>query len=155
MSNSNQRKAETLGMPHGTANSRLRRNIIFELLTGTQWMDWGVCYKCKDAIMSPEELCIEHKQPWEGRENGKELYWDLDNIDFSHKRCNVPHVSGSVKRRKIGPPNTAWCATCKQFLSVEDFWKGPRWNGLALECKDCKKAADKVDRPERYGTVAE
>src|SRR5665213_1289385 len=107
MGNSNQRKAETLGMAHGTANSILRRNIVFELLTGTRWMDWGVCYKCKDAIMSPEELSIEHKQPWEGRPGGRELYWDLDNVDFSHRRCNRPHVAVLVPKPLVhGSHNT-------------------------------------------------
>src|SRR5665213_2764868 len=103
--NGNQRKAETLGMNASTANSLLRRNIIFELLTGTRWMDWGVCYRCGDAIMSPEELSIEHKQPWEGRENGKKLYWDLDNVDFSHKRCNRPDEPYKI----VSPEGQSWC----------------------------------------------
>lgn len=136
---SNQRKAETLGMNASTANSLLRRNIIFELLTGTRWMDWGVCYKCKDAIMSPEELSIEHKQPWEGRENGKELYWDLENIDFSHKRCNTPHrYVGGIGRRIQSPEGQVYCTVCKQHKSVVDFRKNSKnWTGYARVCRYC------------------
>lgn len=77
MGNSNQRKDATLGMPHGTANSRLRKNVLFSLL---QKLGEDICFKCGRKIEKVEELSIEHKLPWEGR--SADLFWDLSNIAF-------------------------------------------------------------------------
>lgn len=148
--NSNQRKAETLGMAHGTANNLLRRNIIFELLT-TTWMEStpGICFRCEKLILSADEMSIDHKQPWEGRENGKELYWDIGNIAFSHRRCNKPHVrgNGSALQRKVGPLGLIWCAGHQEFLPKDQFHSNQsRWTGVAPDCRVC---ANKKERRGR------
>lgn len=136
--NSNTRKDATLGMPHGTANGRLRKNIIFHLL---QKHGEGVCVRCGTAIEKVEDLSIEHIKPWEGISS--ELFWDLDNIAFSHLRCNVPHVRGGLVLRKRGPEGTAWCIGHRDFLPVANFHKTKRhWNGLSAYCKDCRKEED-------------
>lgn len=39
--------------------------------------------------------------------------------------------------RRIGPPGTAWCGLCREFLPVENFYKRARnWNGLFENCKN-------------------
>lgn len=146
--NSNQRKAETLGMNASTANSLLRRNIIWELLVNkTGMIKSHICYKCQEAIMSPEELSIEHIEPWEGRENGKELFWDLNNVAFSHKRCNRPHKN----HRIIPPEGMSWCSGCQKFLPLNEFQKhSKRWSGLQSECRSCKSRG-KAKWREKYG----
>lgn len=131
--NSNKRKDATLGMPHGTANGRLRKNILFHLL---RKLNENVCFKCGQKIEKVEDLSIEHKLPWEGR--SAELFWDLDNIAFSHLHCNRPHERGNGGRalRKIGPEGTAWCSGCQDFLPIEKFYnKQTRWNGFTSNCK--------------------
>lgn len=80
---SNEKKSNTLGMSHGTACNRLRKNILFSLLTK---LNENVCFRCGKTIVSVDELSIEHKQPWEGI--SADLFWDLDNIAFSHLGCN-------------------------------------------------------------------
>lgn len=40
-------------------------------------------------INTVEELSIEHKTPWLNSNNPKELYFDLNNIAFSHLSCNI------------------------------------------------------------------
>lgn len=82
---SNEKKTATLGMPHGTATGRLRKNILFHLL---RKYGESVCFKCSQDIERVEDLSIEHKKPWEGV--SADLFWDLDNIAFSHLRCNLP-----------------------------------------------------------------
>jgi hypothetical protein len=131
---SNSKKAETLGMPHGTANGRLRKNILFHLLTR---LKENVCFKCRKEIQTVDELSIEHKLPWEGR--SAELFWDLNNIAFSHLVCNKPHsYTTNEDKRKVGPEGTAWCIGHQQFLSVDLFYKkSTRWNGFQKNCKDC------------------
>lgn len=132
--NSNQRKDATLGMPHGTAINRLRKNILFHLLVR---LKENICFKCGIQIETVAELSIEHKLPWEGK--SVELFWDLNNIAFSHLRCNRPHTYlGGVTKRLIGPQGTAWCNGHKQFLPIDRFYKKEsHWNGLQVNCKQC------------------
>ena len=138
---SNTKKDITLGMPHGTANGRLRKNIIFHLLTKH---GENVCVRCKRAIEKVEDLSIEHIKPWEGI--SADLFWDLDNIAFSHLRCNVPHVRGGFVLRKSGPEGTAWCIGHRDFLPVAKFHKNENhWNGLQPYCIDCRKEERKID----------
>ena len=56
-------KSAFLGMPHGTANARLRNMILFHLL---QKHGENICFNCSEMIETVDELSIEHKQPWEG-----------------------------------------------------------------------------------------
>ena len=85
MGNSNRIKTTHLGMPHGTAQNKLRKLIIFHLI---QRLHEDVCFKCGNRIEIVEELSIEYKVPWLYADT--ELFWDLDNIAFSHRKCNRP-----------------------------------------------------------------
>lgn len=86
MGNSNVGKSRTLGMPHGTACNKLRKQILFHLLIK---LGENKCFKCSEIIEKVADLSIEHKQPWEGI--SADLFWDLNNIAFSHLHCNRPH----------------------------------------------------------------
>jgi hypothetical protein len=133
----NVRGVRTLGMPHGTASARLRKNIMFNLL---QRLNEAHCFKCGLAITTVTELSIEHKLPWEGR--SAELFWNLNNIAFSHLRCNTPHErkNGADKLRKVGPQGTGWCCGCSQFLPAASFCRNiHRWDKLHSECRSCEK----------------
>jgi hypothetical protein len=98
----------------------------------------NVCFKCLEKIEEVGELSIEHKEPWEGV--SVELFWSLDNVAFSHLRCNTPHryVGGGVSKRKVGPEGTAWCRRCKLFRPKAEFSRNKsRWNGLQAWCNEC------------------
>jgi len=132
---SNARKSAFLGIPHGTACGRLRKMILFNLLRSH---GENICFKCSRLIETADELSIEHKQPWEGI--SVELFWDLENIAFSHLRCNTTHrrKGGRAYMRKVGPEGTAWCRNCKTFLPVSAFSRhASRWNGLQPWCNAC------------------
>src|SRR5688572_17200356 len=118
MPGSSARKTAFLGVPHGTAGYRLRKMILFNLL---QRHSENVCFKCAQLIETAEELSIEHKQPCEGI--SVELFWHMENIAFSHLRCNRIHrrKGGRADMRKVGPEGTAWCSNCKAFLPVCAF----------------------------------
>ena len=103
MKQSNQKKAEQLGMPIGTASNRLRKSIIFNLLKEA---GKNFCHQCGGEIESVEELSIEHKTPWLDSENPVELFFDLDNIAFSHLSCN----SGAARQTKEKN-----CGTCAGY----------------------------------------
>lgn len=83
---SNQKKHDKLGMPYGTANGRLKKNIMFDLVCKLRL---NLCFHCKLEITSIAQFSIEHKTPWLNSENPVELFFDLNNIAFSHLVCNV------------------------------------------------------------------
>lgn len=94
------RIAQQLGMPHGTAANRLRKIVLFHVLKKHKE---NVCFKCGEVIPTVDELSLEHKQPWEGR--SAELFWDVENITFSHLRCNKQHVFHgwkTVNEKRVG-----------------------------------------------------
>ena len=133
---SNESKNKTLGMPHGTAVSKLRKNVLFHLL---KKHNENMCIRCHKPIYTSDELSMEHLKPWEGI--SAELFWDLDNIAFSHMKCNRPHRTDG--KRKVGPNGTAWCIKHQQFQPVENFYKNEsRWNGLQPYCNSCQIERD-------------
>jgi HNH endonuclease len=80
------RIAKQLGMSHGSALSKLRKSILFSFI---KRLNEDICSRCQKKIDSVDELSIEHVEPWENR--SPELFWDLNNIKFSHLKCNRPH----------------------------------------------------------------
>lgn len=69
------------GMPRGTANARLRKKVLFELLRS---IGKNICYRCEQPISISEDLAIEHVEDWK---DDDELFWKLTNIAFSHRDC--------------------------------------------------------------------
>jgi len=142
----NERIVGLLGMSHGAAASRLRKMVLFRQLT--KYGD-NVCVRCEKKIEDINELSIEHIKPWEGR--SAELFWDLDNIAFSHMKCNMVHFHNhnNVSKRKVGPNGTSWCRKHKQFLPLSNFSKHKQtWNGIRKDCRECQK---KYKDNLRYG----
>lgn len=143
MESYNKRKNDQLGMPHGTANNILRKSIMFQLVKD---LNRDVCYRCNKKIETIEDFSIDHKEAW--LDNDPNLFWDLDNIAFSHLKCNIAHrrinyealSKNHIANRKVGPEGTAWCGKCKDFRPREEFTRNnARWNGLQDICKSCRK----------------
>ncbi len=110
----NKKKGDQLGMPLGTAYAKLRKSVLFKLVKQT---NQNVCFHCKKTIESIDEFSIEHKIPW--LDNNPDLFWNLDNIAFSHLTCNV---SAARKPHKIEwPAGQAWCNKCKQMKQLDQF----------------------------------
>lgn len=143
MSNNNKKKAEQLGMPLGTASGRLKKQLLFKYV---QLAGDDHCYACSDRIESVDDFTVEHIIPW--LDSDPELFWDLDNVAFSHKACNIPHrFQDGTKLRKIGPEGTAWCSVHEEFLPIEEFWSNKsRWNGLHSTCKTCFDRDHRIQR---------
>ena len=88
-------------MNPGTAANRLRKNLMFAMSKqlGVNW-----CYQCGAEIENPQDMPIEHKQPWMGADNPHDAFFDLSNIAFSHPNCNY---AASWKGRVKPCPSTA------------------------------------------------
>lgn len=129
----NEEKSKQLGIPFGTATSKLRKNILFWLLTR---LDETTCFKCGKEIETVDDLTIEHKQPW--LHVSVDLFWDLDNIAFSHSACNKPDrpYRGPSKRKIKAPEGMAWCYKHQDFLPIENFSRSSKnWTGYKEVCK--------------------
>jgi hypothetical protein len=91
--------------------------------------------------LSLKNLTIEHKETWQ--DVGAHLFWDLANIAFSHRQCNLP--KGIVRREIID--GTLWCSNCKQYKSITSFRRDRKQRtGYALICKDCSNSKRKEVR---------
>lgn len=109
------KKTKQLGMNPSTAAHRLKKSILFSF---AKKLGYNWCYQCGAEITNIDKFTIEHKQPWLDSENPVEVFFDLDNIAFSHAHCNY-----SAARVKYGMP-------CP---SVTAYRKGCR-------CEGCKAA---------------
>jgi len=81
---SKDKKAQQLGMNPSTASGRLVKDILFNLID----KHGEVCYHCGES-MNRDDFSIEHIKPWLDSEAPKELFFDMDNIAFSHLKCNI------------------------------------------------------------------
>jgi hypothetical protein len=127
--NMNQEKSRQLGINHSTANAKLRKNILFHLIS--KYGD-NFCFQCGAEIESVDDLSIEHKVPW--LHNSPDLYWDMENIAFSHLVCNV---GAARKPNKIDiPEGMGWCKYCKTFKNESEFCSDKVY-GIRRECREC------------------
>lgn len=114
----NERRAQQLGMPYGTACARLRKALLFQM---AQQLDKDVCVRCQESIDSIDDFTIEHIEPWYERDEA--LFWDLENIGFSHAKCNLPHRR-SGPTAKHGQPmmyrRGCRCETCKEWKKADN-----------------------------------
>lgn len=90
------KKDDQLGMPLGTASHRLRMAIMFKLVAEAGHL----CFRCGGEL-TLESFSIEHKIPWLHSEDPIELFFDLDNIAFSHLGCNMKAKRISKKYQSI------------------------------------------------------
>ena len=79
------KKSTQLEMNISTAQGKLVKDILWSLIQQTNQTKCFICNK----EMTRETFSIEHKIPWVDSENPKKLFWDLNNISFSHLSCNI------------------------------------------------------------------
>ena len=122
MMGSNKKKSEQLGMSHGSAANRLRKEILWRYVV--QNKD-NICFQCHDIIRGINDLSIEHKVPWLDSDDPIGLYFHPDNIAFSHLRCNIG-AARQVRERKLVPKHGTYARY--------------RHGREPCRCEDCTKA---------------
>ncbi len=95
------RKKKQLGMNPSTASHRLVKDILWKFIKDT---GNNICFQCQGA-MDRENFSIEHKEPWLDSDDPQGLFFNLDNISFSHISCNIssarrPHKKYQNKEEK-------------------------------------------------------
>lgn len=132
-------------MSPGKANHKLRQAVLF---AQTVKLGEHSCFKCGELIETVEDFSIEHKEPW--LHGNVELFWDLGNIAFSHRKCNRPRAEyvGVLRRTKC-PEGYLWCPDCKSFKPRDAFnnnrTKVTR-GGKEQICRVCKAAKSAMRR---------
>lgn len=77
-------KKEQLGIDPGTAAHRLLKDLLFDFVLRAGHR----CHQC-GGEMERENFSIEHKIPWLHSDDPKGLFFDLENIAYSHLKCNI------------------------------------------------------------------
>lgn len=121
-----QRMQEQLGMPFGTARNILHKKIMFNLVCKLQL---NTCHQCGKQIEKVEDFSVEHIIPWLYSENPEELFFDIDNISFSHFSCN----SAAARKLPMSPHGSV-----------------NRYSKHGCRCEVCVKATS--DRYSNYYT---
>jgi hypothetical protein len=88
-------KEQQLGDSQGNARNRLQSLLIVDLLNR---LKINSCHRCGDAI-TPDSLSFDHIQQWMSASDPVASFYSMDNIAFSHLRCNCRHTSGSHGKR--------------------------------------------------------
>jgi len=83
--NANEINKKYLGMTYAAAKNTLFYDLLFIY---TKKTNKDICFQCGEKINSKDELSVEHKIPYMYSEEPKKIYFDLDNIAFSHRKCN-------------------------------------------------------------------
>ena len=91
----NIKKNTQLGMSFGTASGRLRKIILWKYICTN---NHNICFHCKKIIDSIDDLSIEHKKPWLDSDDPVGLFFDIENIAFSHTTCNY----GAARNARTG-----------------------------------------------------
>lgn len=128
-SNSFNKKKIQLGMDPSTACHKLRMDILFNFVK----ISGKKCYRCNKEL-TRDTFSIDHIINWLNSEDPKGLFFNLDNITFSHKSCNY----GAARRSN------------KKYFTVEDRRTADLkiardwWNGLSKEERK-RRRKDKIE----------
>ncbi len=135
MDSSVAKKEKQLGMRISMAAYHLTRQILFRLV---QELHRDICFRCNKEIETLGEFSIEHKKPW--LDVDPALFWDLENIAFSHRKCNSGAARIVRPWKKEAPQGMAWCTDHGMFLPVAGFNINQRhWNGYQAQCRECHR----------------
>ena len=123
------KKSQQLGMNFSKACHRLRKTLMLKLL---QQLGKNICHRCGELIETPEELSVDHMVDWLDRD--PKLFWDTENVAYSHRRCNKAGRKPRSIRDK-SPEGMSWCSKCKAFISTAQFSKDvTKYNGIRTVC---------------------
>lgn len=138
----NAKKTEQLGMSFGAAVYHLRKQIMFSLI---QQLDRAVCFRCGKVIENVGEFSIDHKQHWLDSDDPSSLFWDLDNIAFSHQGCNSGHHRYVPRPPRGRKPFYVWYKKArKQWAAQLNFPTGRKHLGYYATKEEAQDASQQA-----------
>lgn len=94
-------KTKQLEMSPSNAGYKLQKALLVSLI---QRLGLDVCFRCHQKIEA-SDITIDHKVAWLHSDDPKKLFFDLENIGFSHSRCNSSNRRrASSTKNKHGLP---------------------------------------------------
>lgn len=135
-------KSERLGMPYGSAYSRLMRMVMFDLC---KKCGLDVCYRCGEKIDDLKSFSVDHKKLWSHSDDPLNTFFDISNIAFSHFKCNSGASGQKIKVNQYGYRGVT-------FDKRRNLYRGQVWNGKKyIKSKYCKTARE---AGTEYDTIA-
>ena len=124
-------------MNPSTAQARLLRDLLFNFAINSGHK----CFRCGERL-DRKTFSIEHIEDWLDSDDPIGKFFDVDNIAYSHLRCNVGAsrtVSGQVRKHGLKRYNTygCRCEICKAAKSKYNKLR-KRWVGRVAQASDCK-----------------
>lgn len=58
------------------------------------------CQLCGEILDDPNDLALDHIKPWRNQPDAKELFWDLANLRYVHKGCNIEAAIAPRRRTR-------------------------------------------------------
>lgn len=93
------RKQAALGnLRLSTAKSRLVKDTLFRLVVQAGY----VCHRCGGDLVR-DDFSIEHKVSWQNSDDPAGLFFDQENIAFSHWLCNSAAGGASRRATQMAP----------------------------------------------------
>lgn len=127
-------KNDLLGMPHGTAGSRLRKLILFDF---ARKLGVDQCFRCGQRIEDVDDLSVEHKEPWQSAPDPKAAFFDLGNIAFSHLRCNSAEGNRANRAKEQCPQGHPYFG---DNLIIESRGGGKTQRA----CRECRRRSSRA-----------
>ena len=94
-----------LGMSGGSANNRMRNNVVFRLAGK---LDMLTCFRCGQPITSVGDLSYDHIKEWRKADDPASLFFDAENIAFSHRLCNFARLDPGDSQALPGVRPAPW-----------------------------------------------
>jgi len=82
-----------LGMNPSTASARLTKDLLFKFVVEAGHK----CHRCGGEL-TRETFSMDHKKDWLHSDDPVGLYFDLENIAFSHFVCNT---EASTRKKRV------------------------------------------------------
>ncbi len=114
------KKSEQLGMQPTTASRRLQRKLLWHFATTCNKISC-YCFRCGNPITGGD-FNIDHKVPWLDSDDPVGLYFDLDNISFSHDSCNK---AAARRPNRMGHNTSEWRReyNARYYREHKEKWK--------------------------------
>lgn len=131
---------EQLGMGVASATGKLRKLLLYEFARRLNLIS---CYRCHRTIESIDEFTVDHKKNW--LHKSADLFWDIDNIAFSHFVCNTTHnrTAEMYKHR-----TNKKCNECGEVKAIKSFGKHKQGSEIRIRsyCNQCRSIRKKQGR---------
>lgn len=114
-----QNKKNQLGMNPSTASNRLIKDLLFDFVIKAGHK----CHRC-GGDLERHTISIEHIEAWLDSDHPIEMFFDIQNIAYSHLSCNARASRPGIRPKRGMTHGTSGyrqgcrCEKCKSLYSI-------------------------------------